>query len=94
MAGLWEFPTVDLKEEAMLPAQMDAARSVMTGLDPNLDDEGEGSYTPVALGNFLHLFSHIRKTYHVVCVDVQSAGNMKVGKNSKWIKEADFGSMK
>ncbi|KAG8890402.1 hypothetical protein FRB98_008977 [Tulasnella sp. 332] len=92
LAGLWEFPTVDLKEEATMTAQLDATRSVITGLDPGLGDDEE-SYTPVVLGNFLHLFSHIRKTYYVVCVDFLSAKNMKVGKNSKWVKETDFGSM-
>ncbi|KAG9009612.1 hypothetical protein FRB94_011875 [Tulasnella sp. JGI-2019a] len=90
LAGLWEFPTTDLKEEATLPVQLEATRSVVVGLDPNLDDEG---YTPVVLGSFLHLFSHIRKTYHVVCVDVQSAEGMELGKNSKWVKVAEFESM-
>lgn len=92
MAGLWEFPTTDLSEEANPSNQLAAARAVVATVDGQL---GEEEYMPTMLGSFVHLFSHIRKTYHVVSVDLPMPSTMyKVGKRSKWVKLTDFASMK
>lgn len=49
---------------------------------------------PVVVGDFLHLFSHIRKTYYVVLVAVSLDSLPSAKDNTKWVKPEDVGSMK
>ena len=92
LAGLWEFPTTDLQEEPTLSAQMEASRKLVTKFLPR---HPKAAYNPIAVGNFLHLFSHIRKQYYVVCVPLKVEASLpKDVQGVKWVKADDFEAVK
>ncbi|KAI8056780.1 DNA glycosylase [Syncephalis plumigaleata] len=68
LAGLWEFPTWELghpdeQKKASIPdeALIDWLKRYITSYE--LDDQS--MWTCTSLGSVTHLFTHIRKTYHV-----------------------------
>ncbi|KIO30707.1 hypothetical protein M407DRAFT_20236 [Tulasnella calospora MUT 4182] len=91
LAGLWEFPTTDLpEEEPGLPERLKATRTVVKKALPQMVSK---DILPVVVGDFLHLFSHIRKTYFVVLVTISLDLLPSANDGSKWVKPDDVGSM-
>ncbi|MFW5968063.1 MAG: NUDIX domain-containing protein, partial [Persicimonas sp.] len=56
LAGLWEFPTVEVEPEPTHPNGLEAY------LADQLGSEAAAEADPVELGEFIHHFSHIRMT--------------------------------
>ncbi|KAG8989199.1 Mitochondrial carrier protein ymc2 [Tulasnella sp. 427] len=91
LAGLWEFPTTDLaEEEPGLPEQLKATRAVVKKAVPNADSK---EVLPVVVGDFLHLFSHIRKTYIVLLVTLSLDSLPPAKDGAKWVKPDKVSSM-
>ncbi|KAF8313134.1 DNA glycosylase, partial [Clavulina sp. PMI_390] len=66
LAGLYEFPTASI--ESSDKETLDAAIDNLTDTYLNLNDSSTGSgcmLSPSQPGSILHIFSHIRMTYHV-----------------------------
>jgi adenine-specific DNA glycosylase len=92
LAGLWEFPTSDLTKEPKTSELLDASRQIVHDVLPGLS---ESDYHPVTVGNVLHLFSHIRKTYYGTSVVLRTERpTKKLPKDRRWIRVADFQTMK
>ncbi|KAG8918094.1 hypothetical protein FRC00_012883, partial [Tulasnella sp. 408] len=92
LAGLWEFPTTDLaEEEPGLPEQLKATRAVVKKALPQVASK---EVLPVVVGDFLHLFSHIRKTYFVILVTLSLDLLPSANDGAKWVKPDDVGAMK
>ncbi|KAJ1304821.1 hypothetical protein OPQ81_005956 [Rhizoctonia solani] len=92
LAGLWEFPTVDLPDTSAttdqpLPATSDSETDrvpnpLLTSMPsivlPKLlvsSSSGAQIKSPTYIGSVPHIFSHIHKTYEVVCSTIEWHGD-------------------
>ncbi|KAG8925794.1 hypothetical protein FRC03_006248 [Tulasnella sp. 419] len=89
LAGLWEFPTTDVTEKVTAKLQVDVSKNTLRQKLPDVD---VSSVTPQVLGNFLHVFSHIKKTYYIVTIKLEGS-EFSRGKNCKWVLWDEFASM-
>ncbi|CAE6510542.1 unnamed protein product [Rhizoctonia solani] len=87
LAGLWEFPTVDLPAATDQPSpETSDSENVpgqpLTSMPPIIlrkllasSSPGAQAKTPKHIGSVPHIFSHIHKTYEVVCSTVEWHGD-------------------
>jgi A/G-specific adenine glycosylase len=87
LAGLWEFPSVELTS----PNTNYSARSLETTnyLKMKYSIELEEP-TRHDLGNVVHLFSHIRKVYHVEWVQYESNDEPMESEEIKWVTMSEL----
>lgn len=83
MAGLWEFPTLELES-----LETDYSDRV-TGSTEYLKIRYALEFNKVPsrhdLGNVVHLFSHIRKVYHIEWIQYQYGNELDDKKDVKWV---------
>ena len=93
LAGLWQFPTVRIEVPITPKLRLSSAKAEVRRLLPHMSDAAtlEGLF----VGEFLHLFSHIRQTNHVVRIRLKSCDrHQDAHKNLKWVKSKDFAEVK
>lgn len=87
LAGLWEFPSLELSslntdylERSRQTTEFLKKRYGIELNDPKRHD----------LGNVIHLFSHIRKVYHVEWIQYKSDEEFMDTENVKWVTLAEL----
>lgn len=73
LAGLFEPPSVPVANNAKEPARVEVLRDHL----PTIIDLDE-PIRPSARGNFVHVFSHIRMTYHVHLVNLSGTSPPRI----------------
>lgn len=122
LGGLWEFPTHDFTAPPSSSALSKTPRALIASLlaSPihDADSDAKSSKREVdgnslritqlkQAGSVLHIFSHIRKTYHGIWLVLEGGGTEvpalldnggkgkgKKGECAKWIREAEVDSAK
>lgn len=79
LAGLWEFPTVELGTSVL-----DRTDQSTEYLKARYQIELKDPITRVDLGNIIHLFSHIRKVYHIEWIQFKS-DDLIQNELTKWV---------
>ncbi|KAG8797097.1 hypothetical protein FRC17_007847, partial [Serendipita sp. 399] len=82
LAGLWDFPVVPNVGTSDPKSLEKHARDLVLTAFPQLElanDEDEGSpslqiSSLKVIGSVLHVFSHVRKTFQVICIAMRSEG--------------------
>ncbi|KAA8498425.1 Adenine DNA glycosylase [Porphyridium purpureum] len=103
LAGLWEFPAVvdhNTTTEDINSRLLDLLNRIGCGLDPKAFDlqDTPGVPTIRALGNFVHVFSHIRQTVMVWAVEVpEKALGSSLGVSGetprRWVHESKLADL-
>lgn len=74
LAGLWDFPVVPNVSSST--SFEEHARPLVRLAFPSVDDEGTLQIKNVtSIGSVLHVFSHVKKTFQVVCIQLCGAQN-------------------
>lgn len=88
LAGLWEFPTLEL--ETLESKYSDRVQGSTQYLKMRYELEFSGEPNRHDLGNVVHLFSHIRKVYHIEWIQYQYANELDDKKDVKWVTLEDL----
>ncbi|KAI8974412.1 DNA glycosylase [Pilobolus umbonatus] len=83
LAGLWEFPSLEL--ESPINKVDQSTEYLRTRYQIELKD----AITRVDLGNVIHLFSHIRKVYHIEWIQYKNDLIVQ-NKSIKWVTLAEL----
>jgi len=86
LAGLLEFPSFPLDSEVKIPSPA----FVRQALKAVFGEKAVAKAQMESAGQVLHLFSHIRQTYHVwrVWIDMEEA--LEVDESSRWLKDEEL----
>ncbi|KAI8097144.1 DNA glycosylase [Halteromyces radiatus] len=87
LAGLWEFPSLELDNKQTTYEQRSTLSSTFLKNQYNLDlMDGTLDVKKQDLGNVVHLFSHIRKVYHIEWISISSSILKQTStEQTKWI---------
>jgi A/G-specific adenine glycosylase len=88
LAGLWEFPSLELDDigTEYQERMMKSTEYLRSRYKIELEKE-----TRHDLGNVVHLFSHIRKVYHIEYIKLGDGFSMKKDSNNeKWVDLDDL----
>lgn len=83
MAGLWEFPTLELT--SLKSEYKERVKGSTEYLKMRYGLEFETLPHRQDLGNVVHLFSHIRKVYHIEWIQYQQTKELEDEKDVKWV---------
>jgi adenine-specific DNA glycosylase len=76
LAGLWQFPDVDITEAEDIDIKLLASQFLSREFDINLEQKVSLLETK-SLGSFVHLFTHIKQEVQVEYILLDSAYNLE-----------------
>lgn len=94
LAGLWEFPCLELENQTSTYKERMAKASSFLKEKYGLiiDNDEPNTVTRCDLGNVVHLFSHIRKVYHLEWIQIPAsiADTCTLSETTKWVDSAEL----
>lgn len=87
MAGLWEFPSIELSslDTKYAGRSLETTDYLKTKYNVELQECVRHD-----LGNVVHLFSHIRKVYHIEWIQFKSEEKFKETDEIKWVTMSEL----